>query len=74
MSAAPKYWELFADQLHHEGWSWGTVSYLTADGREMHSADAHRGDGRRFIVHAEDKNTAFTELASKCRRAVKSAT
>jgi hypothetical protein len=24
--------------------------------------DAHRDDGRRFIVHADDKLTAFAEL------------
>jgi hypothetical protein len=25
-------------------------------------ADAHRGDGKRFVVHAEEKPTAFLEL------------
>jgi hypothetical protein len=25
-------------------------------------ADAHRGDGKRFVVHADDKLTAFVEL------------
>jgi hypothetical protein len=24
--------------------------------------DAHRGDGRRFIVHADEKLSAFVEL------------
>jgi hypothetical protein len=24
--------------------------------------DAHRGDGKRFVVHADDKLTAFVEL------------
>jgi hypothetical protein len=25
-------------------------------------ADAHRGDGKRFVVRAEEKRTAFLEL------------
>jgi hypothetical protein len=25
-------------------------------------ADAHRDDGRRFVVHADEKATAFLEL------------
>jgi hypothetical protein len=30
-------------------------------------ADAHRGDGKRFIVHADEKLTAFLELESAIR-------
>jgi hypothetical protein len=30
--------------------------------RTIWIADAHRGDGQRFIVHADDKLTAFLEL------------
>jgi hypothetical protein len=30
-------------------------------------ADAHRGDGRRFVVHADEKLTAFLELESAIR-------
>jgi predicted component of type VI protein secretion system len=26
-------------------------------------ADAHRGDGKRFVVHADEKLTAFIELS-----------
>ena len=32
-----------------------------ADGRTMFSADAHR-DGKRFVVRADEKLTAFVEL------------
>jgi hypothetical protein len=28
-------------------------------------ADAHRGDGKRFVVRAEEKLTAFLELESQ---------
>jgi len=29
--------------------------------------DAHREDGRRFVVHADEKLTAFLELESTIR-------
>jgi hypothetical protein len=31
-------------------------------GRTIWIADAHRGDGKRFIVHPDDKLTAFVKL------------
>jgi hypothetical protein len=31
-------------------------------GRTIWIADAHRDDGNRFVVHADDKLTAFIEL------------
>jgi hypothetical protein len=30
-------------------------------------ADAHRGDGKRFVVRAEEKLSAFVELESAIR-------
>jgi len=44
------------------GWSWGWVSAVDREGRTIWIADAHRGDGRRFIVHADEKLTAFLKL------------
>ena len=35
--------------------------------RTIWIADAHRGDGKRFVVHAEEKLTAFVELESAIR-------
>jgi hypothetical protein len=32
------------------------------EGRTIFVADAHRGDGRRFVVLADEKRTAFLEL------------
>jgi hypothetical protein len=32
------------------------------EGRTIFVADAHRGDRKRFVVHAEEKLTAFLEL------------
>jgi len=34
----------------------------SSNGRTIWIADAHRGDGKRFVVHAEEKLTAFVEL------------
>ena len=33
----------------------------------MWIAGAHRGDGKRFVVHAEEKLTVFVELESAIR-------
>jgi hypothetical protein len=52
-----KYWEIIADNLKKAGWSWGCVSALDSNGRTIWIVDAHCGDGRRFIVHADDKLT-----------------
>jgi hypothetical protein len=40
----------------------GWVSAIDLQGRTIWIVDAHRGDGGRFIVRADDKLTAFLEL------------
>jgi hypothetical protein len=45
------------------------VSAVNADGRTIWIADAHRDDGKRFIVRADEKLTAFLELESAIRAA-----
>jgi hypothetical protein len=55
-----KYWEIVADNLRP--WSWGCVSALDSRGRTIWIAGAHRGDGKRFVVRADVKLTAFLEL------------
>ena len=57
-----KYWELVADKLSKAGWSLGWVSAVDSKGRTIFVADAHRGDGQCFVVHADEKLTAFLEL------------
>ena len=42
--------------------SWGCVAAIDFCGRTTWIADAHRDDGMRFIVHADDKLSAFAEL------------
>jgi hypothetical protein len=59
-----KYWEIIADNLKKAGWSWGCVSALDANGRMIWIVDAHRGDGKRYVVHADEKLTVFLELES----------
>jgi len=51
-----KYWEIIADNLHKASWSLGWVSTLDVKGRRIWVVDAHRGDGRRFVVRSDDRN------------------
>ena len=44
------------------GWSLFYVSAVDSNGRTIWIVDAHRDDGRRFIVHADGKLSAFVEL------------
>jgi hypothetical protein len=64
-----KYWEIIADNLSKAGWSWGCVAAIDSNGRTIWIADAHRDDGKRFIVRAEEKLTAFVELEAAVRAA-----
>jgi hypothetical protein len=63
-----KYWEIVADRLSKAGWSLGYVSAVDFEGRTIWIADAHRNDGKRFVVRADEKLTAFFELGSAIRR------
>jgi hypothetical protein len=53
-----KYWEIIADNLSKAGWSWGCVSAVDSRGQTIFVADAHRDDGKRFVVRADEKLTA----------------
>src|SRR5438874_12871546 len=55
-----KYWEIIADRLHAEGWSYGIAEHFTEHGL-LFCVDAHR-NGKRFIVKADDLLTAFLSL------------
>jgi hypothetical protein len=59
-----KYWEIIADNLKKAGWSLGWVSALDREGRTIWFVDAHRDDGKRLVVRADEKLTAFVELES----------
>jgi len=55
-------WETIADNLSKAGWSWGCISALDSVGRTIWIADAHRDDGKCFILHADEKLSTFVEL------------
>jgi hypothetical protein len=40
---------------------------VDSEGRTLWIADAHRDDGKRFVVRADEKVTAFAELESAIR-------
>ena len=62
-----KDWEIVADNLSKAGWRWGCVSAIDSNGRTIWIADAHRDDGQRFVVRADEKLAAFVELESAIR-------
>jgi hypothetical protein len=53
---------VISDNLSKAGLSWGCVSAIDREGRTIWIADAHRDDGKRFIVHADEELNAFLEL------------
>jgi hypothetical protein len=61
------YWEIIADNLGKAGWSWDCVSAVASNGRTVWIADAHRADGKRFVVRADEKLISFVELESEIR-------
>jgi len=57
-----KYWEIITDNLSKAGWSLGYVSAVDSEGRTIWIADAHQDDGKRYVVRADEKLSAFVEL------------
>jgi len=45
------------------------LSTIDSEWRTIWIVDAHRGDGKRFVVRADEKLTAFLELEAAIRRA-----
>ncbi len=43
---------------------------IDSKGRTIFVADAHRGDGKRFVVRADGKLTAFLELEAAIRQKI----
>jgi hypothetical protein len=71
MRRSIKYWEIVADNLSKAEWSLGCVSAVDSRGRTIWIADAHRDDGKRFVVHADERLTAFVELEAVTRASCK---
>jgi hypothetical protein len=55
-----KNWEIIVDNLKKARWSLGWVSAVDSERRTIWIADAH-GYGKRFVVRADEKLTAFVE-------------
>jgi len=53
---------LVADKLSKAGWSWGWVSAVDSEGQMIWIVDAHRDNGKRFVVRSDEMLTAFLEL------------
>jgi hypothetical protein len=62
-----KYWETIADNLKKAGWNLGYVSAIASNGRTIWIVDAHRDDGKRYVVHADELLTPFVELEATIR-------
>jgi hypothetical protein len=62
-----KFWEVIADNLSKAGWSWGCVATVDLEGRTIWVVAADR-NAQRFIVHADEKLTAFCELKRAVRQ------
>ena len=60
----PKWTVRRSSFLSKAGWIWGCVSALDSQARTIRIADAHRDDEKHFVVHADEKLTAFLELES----------
>ena len=65
-----KYWEIIAERLSKAGWSWGCIATINSKGQTIFVADAHRGDGKRFFMRADEKLSAFIELESVIERQI----
>jgi hypothetical protein len=65
-----RYWEIIARNLKKRGWSLGWVSAIDSNGRTIWIADAHRGDGTRFVLRADERLTAFVGFESAIRAGV----
>jgi len=58
--------EIITDNLSNAGWSWGCVETTDREGRALWVVAADR-NSQRFIVHADEKLTAFVELEAAIR-------
>jgi hypothetical protein len=56
------YSEIIVHNLSKAGWCCGCISSTDHDGRQFWVVAAEREDGGRFIVRADEKLSAFSEL------------
>jgi hypothetical protein len=58
--------------LSKAGWSWVCVATVDSNGQTIFVADAHRDNGKRLIVTADEKLRAFLELQRVTRESLRS--
>ena len=63
-----RHWQEVAENLSNTGFSWGCSAQTDSTGRVIFTADAYARDGRRFIVLADERLTAFLELQTAIHR------
>ena len=56
-----KYGELIANKVSAAGFTWGYCSAVTRGGWRW-ILDAHKNDGKRYIVESDELLSAFLEL------------
>jgi hypothetical protein len=56
-----------ANNISKAGCSWGCVSAIDSNGRTIWIAGAHRDDGKRFVVRADERLSAFLKLETAIR-------
>ena len=56
------YWEIITHSLSKAGWSLGWVSAVDSGGEQSGLLMRIAMTGRRFIVHSDEKLSAFVEL------------
>jgi hypothetical protein len=66
-NAPMKYWKIVADKLSAAGWSWGYCHAVTRSGWRW-IVDAHKNDGKRYIVQSDELLSAFLELEATLLR------
>jgi hypothetical protein len=59
-----KYWEIIIKNLRNAGWNCGSMATTDGKGQPIWVVAAERSDAGRFIVHVDEKLTAFVELQS----------
>jgi hypothetical protein len=63
-----RHWEAMAENLGNAGFSWGCSSETDSTGRVLFTAEAYARNGRRFVVVAHERLTAFWNYIVKLRR------
>jgi hypothetical protein len=61
---------LVADSLSKASCGWGCVSAIVSNGQTIWIADAHRDDGKRFIVRSDERPTALLNCNRRFARAM----